>query len=81
PEGEKWILEEQLNELVELSSQILEKENSFALLNLYSMGLSGSIGVNLFKSHFHTDAVWGESIVHCKSGINLPLCTWVRMSR
>lgn len=78
PDGEKWVLEDQINELVELSTQLLDKEKHFLLLNLYSMGLSGTIGVNLFKSHLNEPATWGECIVPCKSGIHLPLCTWVR---
>lgn len=81
PEGEKWVLEDQINELVELSSGILDPDKHFALLNLYSMGLSGTIGVNLFKSHLHENASWGECIVPSKSGLNLPLCTWVRVSK
>jgi len=40
PEGEKWILEENLNELLSLCRQLLEPRNSFFVLNLYSMGLS-----------------------------------------
>ncbi|MCC6818406.1 MAG: class I SAM-dependent methyltransferase [Bacteroidia bacterium] len=78
PDGEKWILEDQINELVELSAQILDPTNHFALLNLYSMGLSGTIGVNLFKSHGLDNASWGECLVPSKTGLNLPLCTWVR---
>jgi 23S rRNA (cytosine1962-C5)-methyltransferase len=41
PAGEKWILEEQLNEMIELCSKITDKKQGFVLLNLYSMGLSG----------------------------------------
>ncbi len=40
PDGEKWILEENLNELLSLCHQLLEPRNSFLVLNLYSMGLS-----------------------------------------
>jgi 23S rRNA (cytosine1962-C5)-methyltransferase len=81
PGGEKWILEEQLNELVQLCASILDKNKHFVLLNLYSMGLSGQIGVNLFKSHLNENAEWGESLVHSKNCIDLPLCTWVRLSK
>lgn len=38
--GEKWVLEENINELVTLCGQLLELTNSFLVLNLYSMGLS-----------------------------------------
>lgn len=78
PEGEKWVLEDQINELIELSSQILDTEKHFVLLNLYSMGLSGTIGVNLLKSHLKEPAIWGECLVLCANGLDLPLCTWVR---
>lgn len=40
PDGEKWILEENINELLSLSGQLLASHNSFLVLNLYSMGLS-----------------------------------------
>lgn len=40
PDGEKWILEENLNELLTLCGELLEPAHSFLVLNLYSMGLS-----------------------------------------
>lgn len=40
PEREKWVLEENLNELLSLCKQLLEPGHSFLVLNLYSMGLS-----------------------------------------
>ncbi len=81
PTGEKWVLEEQINELIHYCAQISDPNKCFVLLNLYSMGLSGTIGVNLLKSHYHANANWGESIVPSKTGFNLPLCTWVRLSK
>jgi 23S rRNA (cytosine1962-C5)-methyltransferase len=81
PEGEKWVLEDQIDELMHFSSQIIHPDKNFALLNLYSMGLSGSIGVNLFKAHFKNDAQWGECLVPSSTGLDLPLCTWVRSSK
>lgn len=41
PDGEKWILENNITELLELCAGLLAPENSFLVLNLYSMGLSG----------------------------------------
>lgn len=38
--GEKWVLEENINELIALCGQLLEPTNSFLVLNLYSMGFS-----------------------------------------
>lgn len=40
PDGEKWVLEENINELLSLCKQLLASEQSFLVLNLYSMGLS-----------------------------------------
>jgi len=81
PEGEKWVLEDQINELVYHTAQIVDPEKHFVLLNLYSMGLSGTIGVNLFKSHLKNEATWGECIVPSSAGLDLPLCTWVRSQK
>lgn len=78
PGGEKWILEENLNELIQYCASITDRSNFFVLLNLYSMGLSGTIGCNLIKAHYHKEATWGECIVPGKNGFDLPLCTWVR---
>ena len=81
PGGEKWVLEENINELIEHCSKIIHKEHFFVLLNLYSMGLSGTIGVNLLKAHFGVQGKWGENLVFSETGFNLPLCTWVRIDR
>ncbi|MDL2330913.1 class I SAM-dependent methyltransferase [Odoribacter sp. OttesenSCG-928-A06] len=43
PDGEKWILEENINELLSLCGQLLESKDSFLILNLYSMGLSSML--------------------------------------
>ncbi len=81
PEGEKWILEEQINELLFYCAQFIDKNENFILLNLYSMGLSGTIGTNLIESNFKEKASWGECLVNAKHGFNLPLCTWVRSKK
>jgi 23S rRNA (cytosine1962-C5)-methyltransferase len=52
PDGEKWLLEEQINELLRLCAQLLEKENFFLIINLYSLGFSSLIIDNLIASHF-----------------------------
>lgn len=40
PDGERWILEENIGELLTLCGELLEPKNSFVVFNLYSMGLS-----------------------------------------
>jgi 23S rRNA (cytosine1962-C5)-methyltransferase len=80
PEGEKWTLEEKLNELVEMSSQLLKKENCFFILNMYAVGLSSMVGLNVVQSHFNVKAESGEFFLKAKQGRDLPMGTFVRFS-
>lgn len=50
--GEKWVLEEGINELVKLVAQLLDREQHFLVMNLYSKGLSAIIGANLIHNAF-----------------------------
>lgn len=79
PEGEKWTLQEQLNELVHLSSQLLEKKNNFFILSMYAIGLSPIVGLNVAKTHFDIkDEECGEFFLHSKEGKHLPMGTFLR---
>jgi 23S rRNA (cytosine1962-C5)-methyltransferase len=79
PEGEKWTLQEKLNELIYLSSQLLEKKNSFFILSMYAVGLSAIVGLNVVTTHFETkDPEYGEFYLKSKSGRDLPMGTFVR---
>lgn len=83
PDGEKWILEENIAEIMSLCSRLLEDSNSFLILNLYSMGFSAVIADNLIKDYFPDvkDRTYGELIVPEKSGKNLPLSIYIRFIR
>lgn len=83
PDGEKWVLEENIAEIMELCSNLLEEENAFLILNLYSMGFSAVIADNLIKSYFPDikNCEYGELIVPEKSGKNLPLSIYARFKR
>lgn len=82
PEGEKWTLQEQLNELVGLSSALLEKKNGFFILNMYAVGLSSLVGLNVAKTHFeHTAFEWGEFYLKSRHDRDLPMGTFLRLSR
>lgn len=52
PEGEKWVLEEGINELLKLCRELLEPQHHFFILNLYSLGFSALIVENLINSIF-----------------------------
>ncbi|MDU1890532.1 MAG: class I SAM-dependent methyltransferase [Dysgonomonas sp.] len=83
PDGERWILEENIAELMSLCSELLESENSFLILNLYSMGFSAVIAENLIKDYFPDikDCQYGELVVPEKSGKRLPLSVYARFVR
>ncbi len=79
PEGEKWTLQEKLNELIYLSSQLLEKKNSFFILSMYAVGLSAIVGLNVVTTHFEKkDPEYGEFYLKSKNGRDLPMGTFVR---
>jgi 23S rRNA (cytosine1962-C5)-methyltransferase len=82
PTGEKWVLEQGINELIEVSSQILEPTHSFCIINLYSMGLSALVIDNLVQQHFHgPSSEMGELYLQSSQSQKLPLGTFLRFKR
>ena len=81
PDGEKWVLEDSINEMMRLCSQLLLPENSFLILNLYSIGFSALIAENLIKSHFGVkgNLEIGELYVPDRSEKKLPLGVYARL--
>jgi 23S rRNA (cytosine1962-C5)-methyltransferase len=82
PAGERWVLEEGIDELIKLSSQLLEKEHSFLVLNLYSLGFSPLIAENLVKKYFPglRNPETGELYLPDRAGNKLPLGVFLRFS-
>lgn len=82
PDGEKWQLEKQIDELLEMCSQLLEKEQAFFLINLYSMGFSTLITENLVRSNFNVNSCdTGEVYLEDQFQNKLPLGTFLRFER
>ncbi len=83
PEGEKWILEKSINELLKLCQQLLKTENSFLVLNLYSMGFSPLISESLLKSTFGNkiNIECGELFISDKAERKLPLGIFARFAQ
>jgi 23S rRNA (cytosine1962-C5)-methyltransferase len=82
PEGEKWTLQEQLNELISMSSELLEQKNCFFILSMYAVGLSPLVGLNVAKSHFDVkDVTCGEFFLKSKHQRDLPMGTFLRFSK
>ncbi|CAG4998294.1 Ribosomal RNA large subunit methyltransferase K/L [Dyadobacter sp. CECT 9275] len=82
PDGEKWLLEENLNEILRLCALLLKKENYFFIINLYSLGFSALIVDNLIKAHFGQDIhhEYGELFIADTFGKRLPLGVFSRFS-
>ncbi len=79
PDGEKWTLQEKLNELVQLSSELLVNKSAFFILSMYAVGLSPLVGLNVVKTHFeHSNPEFGEFFLKSKSGRDLPMGTFLR---
>ncbi len=82
PAGEKWILHEGLPEIMESAARLLHPEDGFFVLNLYSLGFSSLIGLNVANHFFPNESKeYGEFYLHAKTGIDLPLGTFLRFSR
>ncbi len=75
PNGEKWKLEDHLNEMMRDVAQLADEKNFFLILNTYSLGFSSIIVENLLKSHFRktNNIEIGELYLQASQGSKLPL--------
>ncbi|SDK39810.1 23S rRNA (cytosine1962-C5)-methyltransferase [Catalinimonas alkaloidigena] len=80
PAGEKWLIEEHLNEMLKLCADLLDPDEHFFVINLYSLGFSALIVENLITTTFpqaqHPE--FGELYLPDQSGKKLPLGTFYR---
>lgn len=83
PEGEKWVLEEQIGELLAGCARLLEAQGSFLVLNLYSMGLSALLARTAVRQAFGQplEEQAGELYFEDRHGKQLPLGTYYRFAR
>lgn len=83
PNGEKWQLEDEINELLKLCAQLLHPDQHFFLLNLYSLGFSALILDNLVRGTFGAQVrheELGELYLQDQGMRKLPLGTFFRFS-
>jgi 23S rRNA (cytosine1962-C5)-methyltransferase len=75
PNGEKWKLEDHIQEMMQDVVQLLDEKKHFLILNTYSLGFSSVIVENLIKTSFPqvTNLETGELFLQATSGIKLPL--------
>jgi len=83
PEGEKWILQDLINEMIMLCNKLMAEKDSFLVLSLYSMGFSSLISESLVMTHFGhiIDKQAGELYFNDRAGRYLPLGTFLRFNR
>lgn len=84
PKGEKWKLEDMVNELTELVSRILDPKEHFLVFNSYSLGFSPLVIQNLVQTHFRdydlNKIESGELFMKEKSGRRLPMGIFCRFN-
>ena len=83
PNGEKWKLEDHIQEMMHDVVQLLDPEEHFLILNAYSMGFSSVIIENLLKSSMPNiqNLHCGELYLKASSGCKLPLGVFGRCSK
>lgn len=82
-DGEKWKLEDQINEMIFDTLSLLDKEHSFYLLNTYSLGFSSLIIENLIadnlqKTGLNVTPEFGELYIPSTTQQKLPLGVYCR---
>lgn len=86
PDGEKWKLDECLNDMLKCVSSILAPQDSFMVLNLYSNGFSAVLGETMVRQNFCQGTAFksldsGELVLKDSFGKLLPLSVVVRLRR
>lgn len=82
PDGEKWILEEGLNELLKNCLKLLDENHYFFILNLYSMGFSAVIAETIIQQNYPNiqNPEMGELVLQDNFNKKLPLGVFYRFS-
>ncbi|MCO6494234.1 MAG: class I SAM-dependent methyltransferase [Bacteroidetes bacterium] len=79
PKGEKWILEEKLDELMQMVKSILKPDGKM-IINLYSLGYSPLLCYNLLFSYFPKRKIHsGDLCIKSENGHILPLSVYGRL--
>jgi 23S rRNA (cytosine1962-C5)-methyltransferase len=73
PNGEKWKLEDNINEMIKGVLNLLDDKEHFLILNAYSLGFSSLIIENLLKAKAGNNLNVGELFLQATEGNKLPL--------
>lgn len=81
--GEKWVLEENIAQMLECCAELLAPKDAFLVFNLYSMGLSSTLARTIVRQMFgvpqHEE--YGELYFADRASKELPLGTYYRFTR
>ena len=82
-DGQKWKLEEMINEMMKMVFSLLDEKNYFLVFNSYSLGFSSLIVENLLRERMSsaTASETGELYLQSKTGIKLPLGVFGRIGK
>lgn len=78
PNGEKWKLEDNINEMIKGVLALLDDKEHFLILNAYSLGFSALIIENLLKQKAGKNLNVGELFLQATEGNKLPLGVYGR---
>lgn len=78
PNGEKWKLEDNINEMIKGVLDLLDEKEHFLILNAYSLGFSAMILENFFSGR---NPETGELFLQAKYGSKLPLGVFGRLRK
>lgn len=84
PNGEKWKLEENIQEMIAEVLSILDPSKHLLILNAYSLGFSALVLENLLKpfaNKVQSDLSIGELFLKSRSESKLPLGVWACLER
>lgn len=81
--GEKWVLEENIAQMLECCAELLVPKDSFLVFNLYSMGLSSTLARTIVHQMFGVPSheEYGELYFADRASKELPLGTYYRFTR
>lgn len=81
--GEKWVLEDDIANMLECCAKLLEREHAFLVFNLYSMGLSAIVARTAVHQAFGSprEEQMGELYFEDMSAKQIPFGTYYRFKR
>ena len=81
PTGEKWKLEDNINEMMQAVLELLDDKNHFLILNAYSLGFSSLIIENMLKHKGGNTLQTGELYLKSSTDQKLPLGVFGRFCK